>query len=113
MSEVFQRWRQREGHLEAPRKLYYVVFPPGRFLIDTSEWRQKYSPWVDTELISTEIDVADGVASAAEALQCYQSQFSPQMMRTIPEAWVKTLMRKAYLRLAMSREEADCERDLL
>ncbi len=113
VSEVFQRWRQGEGHLEAPRKLYYVVFPPGQFLIDSSEWKQKYSPWVDTELISTEIDVADGAAGAAEALQCYQSQFSPQTMRTIAKAWANALMGKAYLRLAMSREETSCERDLL
>jgi LmbE family N-acetylglucosaminyl deacetylase len=79
-SIVVQAFQQRSLLMYRPRKLYYAAFvesPNGSGPDWASETR------VSREFITTDIDCGNYVEAAQRSIECYRSQWTPDLMRRI------------------------------
>ena len=69
---------------------------------------------VDNSFITTIIPAKDGLTAAALAVDCYKSQYTPEVMKGLNNLMEKVLGGNIYLRLALSqnRRSAEVEHDL-
>ena len=79
-SIVVQAFQQRGLLKYEPSKLYYAVFPepvsPG-----TEDWAA--GTRVSREFITTDIDCSEYLSAAQQAIECYRSQWTPDLMRKV------------------------------
>jgi LmbE family N-acetylglucosaminyl deacetylase len=79
-SIVVQAFQQRSLLAYQPRKLYYAAFvesPDGR----ENDWAAETR--VSREFITTDIDCSEYLEASQRSIECYWSQWTPELMRRI------------------------------
>jgi hypothetical protein len=69
---------------------------------------------VDDDYITTIIPAKDGLAAAARGVECYKSQYTPEVMKAFNDMMERVVKGNIYLRLALPqiRCPAEVEHDL-
>jgi LmbE family N-acetylglucosaminyl deacetylase len=81
-SLVVQAFQQRSLLSHQPRKLYYGAFvEPASTRAD--DWASETR--VSREFITTDVDCSEYVEAAQRSIECYRSQWTPELMRRIPD----------------------------
>lgn len=113
VTEMFQMFRVYQPTGFMPQKLYYVTFPESLFSKPVPPFPGMVAS-VDDNFITTIIPAKDGLAAAALAVDCYKSQYTPEVMKGLNNMMEKVLAGNIYLRLALSqnRRSTEVERDL-
>ncbi len=92
---------QQQGLLAcAPRKLYYVAFPEsiGQALPPPYDTRLRT---VSDAFVTTEVDCREGLDAATAAINCHETQWSPERMRQFDEINRALFRGRVFLRLAL------------
>ena len=79
-SIVVQAFQQRSLLKYKPRKLYYAVFAD-MASVGTDDWAA--GTRVSREFITTEIDCSEYLNAAQKSIECYRSQWTPELMRRV------------------------------
>jgi len=109
---VTQVFQQQERLSHKPKKLYYVAFPESRFRTAPPPFNQPGAlRTVSDAFITTEVPCTEYLPQAAAAIQCHQSQWTPERMKEISAIGEKLLEGKVFLRLAMGNGGAEVSRE--
>jgi len=109
VSEIFQQ-RGRLRH--QPEKLYLVAFPESLFtkMPPGMEMARAFKTVSDV-FITTEIDSRAGDAAADRAIECHQTQWTPEQMKVMQAMKVQSFGGKVYLRRAAAVDERPARRE--
>jgi LmbE family N-acetylglucosaminyl deacetylase len=103
-SIVVQAFQQRSLLSHQPRKLYYATFAE-TVNGGTNEWASETR--VSREFITTDVDCSDYMNAAQRAIECYRSQWTPELMRRVRSICElqhgHVLLRLAYSTIAVWR----------
>jgi LmbE family N-acetylglucosaminyl deacetylase len=102
-SIVAQAFQHRSLLSHLPRKLYYAAF--AEFVNgQTDDWASETR--VSREFITTDVDCSDYLNAAQRSIECYRSQWTPELMRRVRRICElehgHVLLRLAYSTIAVS-----------
>lgn len=94
---------QQQGLLRhTPRKLYYVALPESRLAeMPESLGRNRTFYPVSDALITTQVDCRAHLEAGLRAIECHQSQWSPERIVQMKEMYRRVFGGQAFLRLAL------------
>lgn len=113
VTEMFQMFRVYQPTGFMPKKLYYVAYPESLFGKPVPPFPGLVAS-VDDDYITTIIPAKGGLAAASRGVECYKSQYTPEVMKAFNGMMERVLKGNIYLRLALPqiRCPAEVEHDL-
>ena len=105
VTEMFQMFRVYQPTGFMPQKLYYVTFPESLFSKPVPPFPGMVAS-VDDNFITTIIPAKDGLAAAALAVDCYKSQYTPEVMKGLNNMMEKVLAGNIYRQACAFPESA-------
>jgi LmbE family N-acetylglucosaminyl deacetylase len=113
VTEMFQMFKVYQPTGFIPKRLYYVTYPESLFGKSVPPFPGLVAS-VDDDYITTIIPAKEGLAAATRGVECYKSQYTPQVMKAFNDMMEKVLKGNIYLRQALPqiRYPAEVEHDL-